>query len=854
MCAANPRYAEELQDRVERMVAVRMLQRTSPELPTSIGPYKVLGHLGEGGMGMVLLAEQRTPVRRRVAIKVIKLGMDTKAVLSRFELEKQALAVMNHPAIAKVFDAGATEQGQPYFAMELVEGVPLNHYCDEHRLPIEDRIRILQQVCRGVQHAHQKGVLHRDLKPANVLASGRQGEHIVKIIDFGLARATNHQLVDETIFTEHGQLLGTPEYMSPEQAGGSSHEIDTRTDIYSLGVMLYELLAGALPLSSQELRSSSANMQLKLREHQPSKPSDRVSTLAGETDLSQQRCHTTTTLRKALRGDLDWIVMRAIAKEPDRRYGSATELMQDLSRYLDHEPVLAGPPSASYRLGKLIEKHRIEFVAGLLVFVILVVATVGSTWSLLNARESERIALDQMSIAKNEISRFDQLALTVRLDEAVEDLRNLIQVNASKSTLSAWIAEGEQLAVDLQTALDSLAEHSPPTDKSASSDAAVRNRFVQSALSGAEQRIAEFTGPNGALAQARVRQTWLTERERPSHTAEIRERWDRARDALRLADGTGASTLYGPKHHPDHPINLQPQEDLIPIGTNPKTKLLEFYHLRSAWAPGKEFPTIPVHDEHGQIEVAADTGIIFVLLPGATVHLGAQSGKREGPLFDQRAANKNPAKLWEIAPMFIARHEMTQGQWLNLCRTTPLLRPEGISRERWLELSTGGNPSLYPTPLNRPVEMVSWHMANDLLSYFRLRLPTSKEWEYAGRAGATTPWHTGSTGESLSGSANVFDKQVSMPWDGPRANFNDGFKQHSPVGVLKPNAFGLHDVHGNVWEYCLNLLKTGDTRYRGGSFGTGPIHTRFGNKRTNTPTMRSSYCGIRSARSLDKQR
>lgn len=335
-----------------------------------IGPYRILQRLGEGGMGTVYLAEQSEPVRRRVALKVIKAGMDSSDVIARFEAERQALAVMDHTGIAKVLDAGTTESGRPYFVMEYVKGVPLTQHCDSQRLSLEDRLQLFMHICEAAQHAHMKGVVHRDLKPSNILVTYEGDRAVPKIIDFGVAKALNQRLSEQTLYTELGQLIGTPEYMSPEQAEMSGQDIDTRADIYSLGVVLYELLVGALPFEPTELRAAAFNeIQRIIREVEPSKPSTRFMSLltseanTGSTIASSRRTEPRTWARR-LRGDLDWIVMKCLEKDRVRRYESATAVAADLNRYLQNEPVEAGPPSAAYRFRKFARRNRTVLLAG----------------------------------------------------------------------------------------------------------------------------------------------------------------------------------------------------------------------------------------------------------------------------------------------------------------------------------------------------------------------------------------------------------------------------------------------------------------------------------------------------------
>ena len=327
---------------------------------SSIGPYRLVQRIGVGGMGEVWRAEQTAPFQRTVAVKLIKAGMDTRAALARFESERQALALMEHPCIAKVFDAGATPEGRPYFVMEYVPGIPITAYCDKHRLTIQDRLALFTHVCEGVQHAHQKAIIHRDLKPSNVLISEVDQKPVPKIIDFGLAKAAGPRLSQATMYTEAGGVVGTPDYMSPEQADSTERNIDTRTDVYSLGVILYELLVGVLPYSSREVHGvGTPSMLEKIRNEEPTLPSSKLKALGDSShDSAEKRREEPQALRRHLRGELDWITVKALEKDRSRRYGSPSELAAEIQRYLNHEPVLAGPPSSTYRAGKFIRRHR----------------------------------------------------------------------------------------------------------------------------------------------------------------------------------------------------------------------------------------------------------------------------------------------------------------------------------------------------------------------------------------------------------------------------------------------------------------------------------------------------------------
>jgi len=444
-----------------------------PDLPDQghIGPYHVLEKIGEGGMGIVYLAEQESPMRRRVAIKIIKLGMDTHEVVARFQAERQALAMMDHPNIAAVFDAGSTESGRPYFVMEHVPGVSLTEYCDIHRLDVRERLDLFMTVCHAIHHAHQKGIIHRDIKPTNVLVAVMDGKPVPKVIDFGVAKAINQRLTEQTIFTEQGRLIGTPEYMSPEQAEMTGLNVDTTTDIYSLGVLLYELLTGALPFEHREiLEAGLAGMHRMIRETDPPRPSTRISTLGEKArEIAQHRKTAPPALQRLVRGELDWITMRAMEKDRTRRYPSASELAGDVLRYLNGEVVLAGPPSATYRLRKTIRKHKHFVTSMAVVFVALAAGVVVSTTMYVRA-ENARDRAEKEAQKAERINDFLQKMLsavdpakmgreaTVRqvLDEAARlvetNLADQVEVQAAvRSTIgNTYMALGDYVEAEPQ--------------------------------------------------------------------------------------------------------------------------------------------------------------------------------------------------------------------------------------------------------------------------------------------------------------------------------------------------------------------------------------------------------------------
>ncbi len=419
--------------------AVRASGRMLENEGDLIGPYKLRERLGEGGMGVVWAAEQKQPLRRKVAIKVIKPGMDSSQVIARFEAEREALSLMDHPNIARVLDAGATEQGRPYFVMELIHGVPITEYCDAQKLTILDRIQLFILVCKAVQHAHLKGIIHRDIKPSNVLVTEQDGEPVPKVIDFGVAKALHRSLTDRSIYTGVFQAIGTLAYMSPEQATLSQHDVDTRADVYSLGILLYELLTGTTPLDRNELEKGALDEALRMiREREPLKPSTKISSLGDDTELvSQLRCADARSLTRSVRGDLDWIVMKALEKDRKRRYENTSQLSDELVRFLQNRPVEACPPSMAYRARKFAQRNRGLVVAVVGVAVLLTGGIVGiGTSTLWALREAEqKIAYAQEVIAReNELTK-RSLELTESLKREAATAALAGDIDGARATL-----------------------------------------------------------------------------------------------------------------------------------------------------------------------------------------------------------------------------------------------------------------------------------------------------------------------------------------------------------------------------------------------------------------------------------
>ncbi|MCA8969100.1 MAG: SUMF1/EgtB/PvdO family nonheme iron enzyme [Planctomycetes bacterium] len=822
------------------------------QVPDKIGPYQIVRELGRGGMGAVYLAEQREPVKRLVALKLIRGGLNSEEIHRRFLSERQALARMTHPGIARMFDAGISENGLPYFVMEYIEGSSIVEFADANELSIDDRIELLIEVCEAVQYAHQKGVIHRDLKPSNILVTEVVDRRLPKIIDFGVAKATSVESGEATLHTMHGQVLGTPEYMSPEQCGDASGDVDTRTDVYSLGVLLYELVSGQLPFDSATLRTGNlADMQRVLREVEPEPPSRRVAT-AGSDDLASRRATTRAILFRRLSGDLDWIVLKALEKDPERRYSSVSEFAADLQRYLEHEAVLAGRPSSFYRLRKLVRRHRVAVTSGALLVAALAAGLATTLWQNRIAKANERTANDNLvkyrqmrdapiadellaeardelwplrpekvPVMEDWLSRAEELVARESrhraiLDELstrrlpppveVEDLRKKrSKLTVDEAQQSAMLDED----VERMSRAEAAGRKIPATAKERTSmlRVSVRNlrtsivqldeqiermtwqfgdyddRFVHGVVRRILAAIDELRGDSGRIADVRARlqsARTVAERSITSHQKE----WEATIDAIAAADGIAAHGLYAKTPR------LEPQIGLVPLGADPVSKFHEFAVVDSG--------TVPKRRADGMLELDERSAIVVVLIPAMEFTMGSQTADANAPGYAADANwDESPRNQVKLDAYFIGKHEVTQPQWEQL---------------------RGGRPSLYGPGYSfrdvevtdlHPVTDITWEDAARVLTHMGLRLPTEAQWECAARAGTDTAFSTGQDDPSLKGKANLLDLDY-IDWTGEQAvvatlPWRDGFVLHAPIGSFPANAFGLHDVHGNVWEWCLDV-------------------------------------------------
>ncbi|MBL8754581.1 MAG: SUMF1/EgtB/PvdO family nonheme iron enzyme [Planctomycetes bacterium] len=840
-CGDDPALAEELRallrhDDSRTPAGLRTPLRRAA-MPERIGPYRLIRSLGFGGMGEVFLGEQEAPVRRNVALKLIRAGMDSADVLARFAAERQVLAWLDHPCIAKVLDAGTAADGRPFFVMEFVDGPTLATFVREHRLDLAARLRLFMQTCRGVLHAHQRGVIHRDLKPSNVLVTCVDGELLPRIIDFGVAKAIGDERL-HTPATLAGQVVGTPDYMAPEHLAGNAPP-DVRGDVYSLGVMLFELLANRRPFPAVPGENFAQSVQ-RLTAAEPPPPS-RV--CAGELGSGVAR---------RVQGELDWITAKALAKDPLRRYQSVQDLLADVQAYCSGLPIAAGPPTLAYRLTKLLRRHRVAVLAGSAVAAALAAGLLLALWQASAAatqasraehslEQVNRLADERLAATLHDLSRHTLWPLVAErraglqqwLARCAELEARLPQHRADLAALRAQLGDAVG-AVEADGAA-TLADLADPHNDSLRWRHGVLTRLVHSI-----ERLLDDGARFGRrdVLQRLAKVDALVATQAASDAA-----WQ---DALAGIGDRVRSPKYGGWSLPRR------QRDLVPLGQDAASGLWEFWHVpsgaRPAWSDGRcVAPARP------------DDGIVLVLLPGGMFAMGADAGTDE-------LAHDYEAPVHEVslAPFFLAKHELTQAQV-----------------ERW----TGANPSWFAAGRSRgvreranvgptnPVEQVSWDAAATLVRQMGLELPTEAQWEYACRAGTRTRFFWGDDEARFGAFANIADEASSAffrPGTKMAMGVDDGQGVHAPVGGYAPNGFGLHDMLGNIGEWCRDWSgryhhpvapgtgerqAEGDGRrtriIRGGTFMLSPRDCRCSARGDGVVGEDKWTVGIRAARAID---
>ena len=810
-------------------------------MPERIGPYRILEFLGEGGMGTVYLAEQDRPMRQKVALKLIREGYDSKRVVARFEAERQALAHMNHPNISRAFAEGTALDGRPYFVMEYVPGLPITEHCDRHRLSTEERLALFIPVCDAVQHAHQKGIVHRDLKPQNVLVMFHDGKAIPKIIDFGIAKAIEFKLTEKTLHTELGRMIGTLPYMSPEQADRTAQDIDTRSDIYSLGMLLYKLLTGVLPYAWDEMEMQGLLQTLKMIvEIEALRPSSRLLTASNDLErIAKARRTEPRALVAHLAKELDWIVMHAIEKDRNRRYPSASALAHDITCYLTGEAVSVVPPGVLYRSGKLLRRNKALAVALLGLFLALLAGTIVSTSALIDANAATERA-DRSLKETDWERRLTQAHLVSYQLQALEDEeKHLWPAHPSRhEAFKTWLVRAQALDErhsDLVATRDKLAERgikdgSPEHDR----------------LLGLLQDLDRFRKPvTGTFAKVRAR--WLFAQSLHEKTIEQqRAQWDRA---IRSIADRAECPLYKGRR-------IKAQLGLIPIRKNPQG-LWEFSYYQ-----GGEVPAVKAD---GRLDITQMSDLVLVLIPATGRFLMGTTDKTD----PDATLAEWPVHKVRLKMFFLSKYEMTQAQWQRVTGNTPSRWQPPF--EQWKDV---------PITSLHPVENISWNRVSSVLERIGLQIPTEAQWEYATQAGQKTRWVFGNEMLDLNGKANVADKTaIDMARQGRKITFrfkavealDDGYLLHAPVGTFPANAFGLHEVCGNVWEWCrdwfasykegvnkssgdaervVDKLKQHQRTIRGGGFSYHFLNARSTHRTYRHPDAPTGSIGIRPARRL----